>query len=136
MLFGHRTYDDVLHHWTTIPQPNPFADVLVNADKYVVSRHTDAQLPYPNSTLLAGDATETVASLKQELDGGITVIGSGELVRTLHAAGVIDEYLLLVYPIVLGSGTRLFGDGDRADLALVESATSTTGVLIARYRVR
>ena len=136
MLFGHRTYDDVLHHWTTTPEPNPFADVLVNADKYVVSRHADTQLPYPNSTLVAGDATETVANLKKELDGLITVIGSGELVRSLHAAGVIDEYLLLVYPIVLGSGTRLFGDADRADLTLVESATSTTGVLIARYRVR
>ena len=136
MLFGHRTYEDVLHHWTTTAEPNPFADVLVNADKYVVSRHADTRLSYPNSTLVAGDAAETVATLKKEFDGGLTVIGSGELVRSLHAAGLIDEYLLLVYPIVLGSGARLFGDDDRADLALVESVPSTTGVLIARYRVR
>lgn len=135
MLFGRRTYEDVLGFWTSTPEPNPFAEHLVHQQKYVVSRDGETNLAYPNSTLLVGEAAETVASLKHEVDGVVRVIGSGELVRSAHAAGLIDEYLLLIHPIVLGSGTRLFGDGDRADLSLEESVTSTTGVVIARYRV-
>jgi dihydrofolate reductase len=134
MLFGRRTYEDVLGFWTSTPEPNPFVEHLVRQQKYVVSRDAETNLAFPNSTLLVGDATDTVASLKNEVDGVIRVIGSGELVRSLHTAGLIDEYLLLIHPIVLGSGTRLFGDGDRADLRLEESVTSTTGVVIARYR--
>lgn len=134
MLFGHRTYDDVLGHWTSVTEPNPFTDVLVNEQKYVASRDPETNLGYPNSTLLVGDASETIARLKDEIDGVITVIGSGELVRDLHRAGLVDEYVLLIHPIVLGSGTRLFGDGERADLTLIEFETSTTGVLLTRYR--
>ncbi|MFI6817691.1 dihydrofolate reductase family protein [Nonomuraea sp. NPDC050328] len=135
MLFGRRSYEDLLAHWTSVTEPNPFTDTLVNQRKYVVSRDRRTRLGYPNSTLLAGEAAETVTRLKRELDGVITVIGSGELVRSLHAAGLVDEYVLLIHPIVLGSGTRLFGDGDRSDLKLEESGTSTTGVVIARYQV-
>lgn len=136
LLFGHRTYDDLLHHWTSVTEPNPFTESLVNQPKYVVSRDAGTRLAYPNSTLLAGSAAETVARLKDEIDGGITVIGSGELVRSLHAAGLVDEYVLLIHPLVLGSGTRLFGDGERAGLTLEESLTSTTGVMIGHYRVK
>lgn len=135
MLFGRRSYHDLLAHWTSVTEPNPFTEVLVNQRKYVVSRDGAARLGYPNSTLLAGEAADTVARLKRELDGVITVIGSGELVRSLHAAGLVDEFVLLIHPIVLGSGARLFGDGERSDLKLEESLTSTTGVVIARYRV-
>lgn len=135
LLFGHRSYTDLLRHWTSVDEPNPFTDSLVNQQKYVVSRDAAAELEYPNSTLLAGEAAETVARLKADLNGGITILGSGELVRSLHAAGLIDEYVLLTHPIVLGSGTRLFGDGDRTNLTLEESLTSTTGVVIGRYRV-
>ncbi|MEV0970350.1 dihydrofolate reductase family protein [Microtetraspora glauca] len=136
MLFGRRTYDDLLGHWTTVTGPNPFTEVLVNSRKYVASREAGNELAYPDSTLLVGEAADTVARLKDEVDGVIRVIGSGELVRSLHAAGLIEEYVLLIHPIVLGSGTRLFGEGERTDLTLQEAIIATTGVVIARYRVK
>lgn len=135
LLFGHRTYDDVLGFWTSAPQPNPFTDVLTRSPKYVVSRSAASELAYPSSTLLVGEATTTVAALREQLDGALTILGSGELVRSLHAAGLIDRYVLQVYPIVLGSGTRLFADGTRVDLTLERSLTTTTGVIIAQYAV-
>ncbi|MGW9629518.1 dihydrofolate reductase family protein [Agromyces sp. NPDC055520] len=139
LLFGHRTYDDVLGHWTSIG-PNPFVDVLVGADKFVVSRSADTELAHPNSELLAGDAVETVASLKQRSERDLMVMGSGELVRSLHAAGLVDRYALQIHPIVLGHGTKLFGDlfadhADRVDLRLERSIQTTTGVIIAEYAV-
>ncbi|RXZ72894.1 dihydrofolate reductase family protein [Agromyces albus] len=135
MLFGHRTYDDLLGFWTSTPDPNPFTDVLVGSPKYVASRDGGTELGYPNSTVLAGDAAETVAALKRELDGAVTVLGSGELARTLFAAGLVDELVLLVHPLVLGTGTTLFGDA-HVDLELRRSMTTTTGVIIAQYAVR
>ena len=136
LLFGRRTYEDVLGYWTSTPEPNPFTDVLVNARKYVVSRSADTELGYPSSDLLVGDAVEQVAGLRERIDLPMMVMGSGELVRALHGAGLVDEYTLLVHPIVLGSGTRLFGEADRVDLDLVQTIPTTTGVVIVRYRVR
>ena len=135
LLFGHRTYDDLLGFWTTTPDPNPFTDVLVSSPKYVASRHGDTELGYPNSTVLAGDAADSVATLKQDLDGTVMVLGSGELARTLFAAGLVDDLVLLVHPLVLGTGTMLFGDA-QVDLDLRRSLTTTTGVIIAQYAVR
>ncbi|GII63598.1 hypothetical protein Skr01_36830 [Sphaerisporangium krabiense] len=135
MLFGRRSYDDLLGYWTSVTEPNPFTEVLVGSRKYVVSREAGARLVHPNSTLLVGEAAGTVARLKGRIDGVIRVLGSGELVRSLHAAGLVDEYVLLIHPIVLGSGARLFGEGERADLMLREAVTTTTGVLVARYGV-
>lgn len=135
MLFGRRTYDDLLGFWTTTPEPNPFMEVLVQSPKYVVSHDADVALAYPNSTLLAGEASETVAALKREIDGGMTVLGSGELVRTLFAAGLVDDVVLQVHPLVLGTGTTLFGDA-HVELDLRRSIPTTTGVIIAQYAVR
>ncbi|MEV8372141.1 dihydrofolate reductase family protein [Kribbella sp. NPDC056861] len=135
LLFGRRTYDDMLGFWTTTPDPNPFTDVLTNTQKYVVSRSAATELAYPNSTLLAGDAVETVKTLTKELDGDLTVLGSGELVRSLHLAGLVDRYILQIHPIVLGSGTKLFGDGDRVNVILERTIPTTTGVIIAQYSV-
>lgn len=134
LLFGHRTYDDVLGHWTSVGA-NPFVDVLVGSDKFVVSRSAATELAYPNSELLAGDATSTVAALKERYARDLTIIGSGELVRALHAAGLVDRYVLRIHPIVLGSGTRLFGAADRVDVRLERSIPTTTGVVIAEYAV-
>ena len=134
MLFGHRTYDDILGFWTTTPEPNPFTEALVASPKYVASRQPTAHLGHPNSTLLAGEAADTVAALKREVDGMVTVLGSGELVRSLITRGLIDEYLLLIHPLVLGSGERLFPHGAFARLELVDSLTTTAGVVIATYR--
>nr|WP_105032171.1 dihydrofolate reductase family protein [Arthrobacter ruber] len=135
MLFGRRTYEDLLAYWTATTEPNPFTDHLTHVQKYVVSRSSSTDLGYPNSVLLSGDAPRTVRRLKEDADGDITVLGSGELVRALHAAGLVDEYILQVHPIVLGSGAQLFGRSDRSDLMLERSVTTTTGVIIAHYAV-
>lgn len=135
LLFGRRTYDDVLGYWTSTTEPNPFSDILVGSPKFVVSRSTDTELAYPDSTLLAGDAIETVATLRKQIDGSLTIMGSGELIRSLHAADLIDRYVLQIHPIVLGSGSKLFADGERVDLLLERSIPTTTGVLIAEYAV-
>ena len=135
LLFGRRTYDDLLGFWTTTPEPNPFTEVLVGTPKYVVSRNRELRLEHPNSTLLAGDATETVAELRETLDGGITVLGSGELVRALLGAGLVDRLVLMQHPLVLGTGTTLFGPA-RVELELQRSVPTTTGVIIAQYAVR
>lgn len=135
MLFGRRTYEDLLAYWTSVTEENPFTQYLTFAPKYVVSRSAGTELAYPNSTLLAGDAVETVTTLRDSLEGDLTILGSGELVRALHAAGLMDEYVLQIHPLSLGSGMRLFGQGTRTDLTLERSVTTTTGVVIAQYSV-
>jgi dihydrofolate reductase len=135
LLFGHRTYTDLVGHWLSTPDPNPFTQVLRDTPKYVASRQADAELPHPNSIQLADDAAAAVAELKAgDLAGDIVVLGSGELVRSLAAAGLVDEYLLTTVPVVLGSGTRLFGD-TYAELEVASSFTSPTGIVVAAYRV-
>ena len=134
MLFGRRTYEDLLRFWTTTPEPNPFTEVLVHSPKFVVSRSGDVELGYPNSVLLAGEATETVAALKEQEELDLTVLGSGELVRALHAARLIDAYVLQIHPVVLGSGTRLFGN-TYIPLEVVHSVTTSSGIVVARLRV-
>lgn len=136
LLFGHRTYRDVLDHWTSRPEPNPFAQVLVSTPKYVVSRDPSTVLGYPSSTLLAGDGVERVRELKAAGGADLLVMGSGELVRALHAAHLVDRFTLQVHPIVLGTGTRLFDGGERAELTLRRTIPTTTGVVIAEYAVR
>ncbi|MGK5683387.1 dihydrofolate reductase family protein [Actinoplanes sp. URMC 104] len=136
LLFGRRTYEDLLGYWTTLERPNPFTDVLVGRPKLVVTRSAGRRAAYPRTELLVGEAVETVGKRKADGGDGMTVLGSGELVRALHAARLIDTYVLQVHPIVLGSGTRLFAEGERADLRLERSVTTTTGVIIAQYAVR
>jgi dihydrofolate reductase len=135
MLFGRRTYEDLLFYWTSKTEPNPFTDHLTDTPKYVVSHAAGTELSYPNSTLLAGVAPETVRHLKTEIDGDITILGSGELIRSLHTARLVDDYVLQIHPIVLGFGTKLFGHTDRTDLIL-ERTVTTTGVIIARYSAK
>ena len=98
---------------------NPFSEALTNTTKYVVSRSVAEPLPWDNSILLSGDAAEQVAKLKQQRDGTLTMFGSGELIGALMAADLIDEYLLMVHPLVLGSGRRLFAAGQSAELELM-----------------
>ena len=135
LVFGHRTYDDLVGHWLSTPEPNPFAEVLARTPKYVASRQADAVLPHPNSTQLAADAVDSVSRLKQgEATGDLVVLGSGVFVRDLAAAGLVDEYLLTIVPVVLGSGTRLFGD-TFMPVEVVSSFTSPSGIVVATYRV-
>ena len=132
LLLGRRSYEDMLGYWNT--QDSPFKDMLNSAPKYVASRTLREPLPWPNSTLLNPDVADAVAQLKGQSEKDINVMGSGELIQTLMRHDLIDEYLLLIHPLVLGAGRRLFADGGPpASLRLVDSTVSTTGVLIAIY---
>jgi dihydrofolate reductase len=134
MLFGRRTFEQFASFWSTQPDDNPFAAVLNNRQKYVASRTLEEPLSWRNSTLLQGDAMEAVAKLKEQPDD-LVVLGSGALVQSLMQADLVDEYVLLIHPLVLGTGRRLFSDGgSSADLRLVDTKTTTTGVVIATYR--
>jgi dihydrofolate reductase len=135
LLFGRRTYEDFYGFWPNQPQPNPFTDVLNRSQKYVASRTLSEPLPWENSTLLKGDAGDAVAELKAGLEEDLVVLGSGDLIETLMRHDLIDEYTVLIHPLVLGTGRRLFPDGGpRATLQLAASKITTTGVVIATYR--
>jgi dihydrofolate reductase len=133
LLLGRRTYE---HFYSVWPKrtDNPFTEVLNRANKYVASRTLREPLPWMNSTLLHGDVSDAVRRLKSEPGERLVVLGSGELSQTLMRAELIDEYLLLIHPLVLGTGRRLFADGcSYAKLELVQSKTTTKGVIIATY---
>jgi dihydrofolate reductase len=135
LLFGRTTYEDFFNVW---PQRknNPFTPVLDNAQKYVASTTLTEPLPWKNSTLLKGDAAEAVAGLKGQPGKDLVVLGSGQLVRSLMRCNLVDEFVLLIHPLTLGTGRRLFADdGAVSALRLVDSQTTTTGVVIATYRL-
>ena len=133
LLLGRRTYEDFYAVWPNRTD-NPYTAVLNNTQKYVASTTLSEPLPWINSTLLKGDAAEAVARLKEELDKDLVIMGSGELVQSLMRANLIDEYVLLIHPLVLGSGRRLFPEGSAfATLRLVGAKTTNTGVVIATY---
>jgi dihydrofolate reductase len=131
LLLGRRTYEIFAAHWPYAT--DPAADILNSATKYVASRTLD-QVEWENSTLLDGDAAARVAKLKEEAGPEIQVHGSGDLIQTLLRHELVDEYRLWVFPVVLGSGKRLFADGaPPAGLTLVDCKPSTTGVLVTTY---
>jgi dihydrofolate reductase len=131
LLLGRRTYEDFYAVWPS-RTGDPVSDLLNRTPKYVVSRTLTEPLPWSNSFLIDGDPTEAVAELKQAL-AGLTILGSGELIATLMAADLIDEYLLLIHPLVFGTGRRLFPEGVHASLRLSDSVITTKGVMIATY---
>jgi dihydrofolate reductase len=134
MVFGRRTYEDFASFWPH-QHDSPYSAVLNDARKYVASTTLHEPLQWSNSTLLEGDAADAVARLKEQSDENLVVLGSGELVRSLMRHDLVDEFVLTIHPLVLGSGRRLFADGGPpAALRLVESTTTTTGVVIAVYR--
>jgi len=134
LLLGRRTYEDFFAVWPNRPD-NPYTDALNSRQKYVASRTLKEPLPWKNSTLLKGDAAEAVATLKVDQEGDLMTIGSGELVQSLMRNNLVDEYVLLITPLVLGSGQRLFRDGGPwATLRLVDTKTLSTGVIVATYQ--
>jgi dihydrofolate reductase len=134
LLLGRRTYEDFYAVWPNRTD-NPFTAVLDNTQKYVASTTLSEPLSWSNSTLLKGDAAEAVARLKEELGKDLVILGSGELVQSLMRRNLVDLYVLLIHPLVLGSGRRLFPDGGAfAALRLVDTKTTTTGVVIATYQ--
>ncbi len=134
LLFGRRTYQDFYAVWPNRPQPNPFTDLLNNMQKYVASTTLKEPLPWSNSTLLGGDARAAVARLREQPGKDLVILGSGELARSLMGQNLVDTYVLVVCPLVLGSGRRLFPeDGPRQPLKLADSKMTTTGAVIATY---
>jgi dihydrofolate reductase len=134
LLFGRRTYEDFFSFWPNQPEPNPFTAVLNDSQKYVASRTLQEPLPWQNSTLLEGDAADAVAALKAQPGKDLVILGSGALIHSLMRRDLIDEYLLTIHPLALGSGRRLFVDGGPyAAFRLLDTKTTTTGVVIATY---
>jgi dihydrofolate reductase len=133
LLLGRRTYEDFYRVWPN-RSDNPFTEVLNNARKYVASTTLPEPLPWHNSTLLSGDATSAVARLKEQPGKDLVILGSGALVQSLMPHGLIDEYVLLIHPLVLGTGQHLFPEGALTALRLADSVTTTTGVIIATYQ--
>ncbi|WP_433724747.1 dihydrofolate reductase family protein [Nocardia sp. CA-129566] len=129
LLLGRRTYEDFYGFWPH-QTDNPFTEVLNKTEKFVASRTQTEPLPWQNSTLLGEDVVAAVSAVEQDL----VVLGSGNLMQTLMRHDLVDEYLLLIHPIVVGGGRRLFDGVDLGELRLVDSVTTTTGVVIATYQ--
>ena len=133
-LLGRKTYDIFVSYWPKVTDPaDPIASRLNALPKYVVSG-SKRPLDWHNSHLVTGDVLAEIAKLKRLPGGELQVHGSGNLVRTLIRHGLADEYQLLVYPVILGTGKRLFPDGDiAAALRLTGSKTTGKGVQILTY---
>jgi dihydrofolate reductase len=132
MLLGRRSYDILASYWPTAPEEAGGAE-LNAATKYVASRG-NPKLTWQNSVLLRGDAAETVAALKQEEGPELQVHGSANLIQTLMRANLVDTYQLITFPVVVGAGKRLFGEGTMpAGLKLVDSVISKKGVIVGTY---
>jgi dihydrofolate reductase len=134
-VLGRKTYEVFAAYWPTAAEEvGEFADVMNDMPKYVASTTLQAPLAWQNSTLLEGDLKEAMAALKEEDGLDLQVIGSGRLARWLATNDLVDAYRLMIHPLVLGSGKRLFAEGGpKMPLRLVESTTSGTGVLILTY---
>ena len=133
-LLGRRTYEGFAAAWPTRSDEAGFADKMNAMPKYVVSS-TLERADWNNSTILRGDVAEEVARLKDEVDGVILVAGSALLVQALVENDLVDELRLMVFPVVLGSGKRLFGEtSDKKSLRLVDSKTVGDGVAILIYQ--
>ncbi len=133
LLLGRRTYEIFAAHWPHVTD-DPAADALNGATKYVASRTLES-VGWANSTLLEGDVPAALASLKEQDGPEIQVHGSSILIQTLLQYDLIDEFRLWFFPLVLGEGKRLFGDGAvPRGLTLVDTSASSTGVLMTTYR--
>lgn len=136
LLLGRVTYEGLAAYWPNQPGGTPMVDYINGVRKYVVSTTLKEPLAWNNSALIEGDRfAGAIAELKRQPGKDITVIGSGGLVRSLLKEGILDELTLVVHPVILGGGKRLFEDGDdRRALELVDSKTFGTGVLHLTYR--
>jgi len=133
LLLGRKTWEIHGGAFETM-QGNPFADAMNQVRKYVVSSTLKSASAWRNSTLIRDDVVDAIRNLKQEPGKNILVDGSSVLLPVLMKNDLVDEYLLHVYPIVLGGGKRLYPEGKRLSLKLVEASPLPTGVLFTRYR--
>jgi dihydrofolate reductase len=136
MLFGRRTYQDFHGYWPH-QTDNPFTPYLNHVTKYVVSNTLSEPLPWQNSVLLSGDPAASVAALKAEPGPDLAIVGSAQLVGSLLPTKLIDRLVLLIHPLVLSQGHRLFDERrPGTDFELVDSLPTPKGVIIATYQVR
>jgi dihydrofolate reductase len=134
MLFGRRTWQDFSAAWGSSEDGNPFTEHLNAVTKYVVSRSLPDAAGWQNSVLLRGDAEQTVTQLKETDGPDLAIVGSAALVRDLHATGLIDHYTLVIHPVTLGVGRRMFeGPAPLTRFALTSSITTPRGVIVAHY---
>ena len=133
-LLGRKTW--LIHGGAFEPMEagDPFGDTMNNMHKYVVSTTLPDASAWRNSTLIQVDVVDTIRRLKEQPGKNILVDGSSVLIQTLIQSNLVDEYALHVYPLVLGSGKRLFQEGDRVNLKLIDATTLPTGVVYMRYR--
>lgn len=133
-VLGRRTYELFAGHWPEASaEEQPMAKPLNSKPKFVATK-TLTELEWENSTVLQGDVAEAVAALKKENGGDLLVIGSAELVKTLVKHGLVDEYRVMIDPLVVGGGKRLFPeDGVLSELKLVDSEATETGAILATY---
>ncbi|HEY4778849.1 MAG TPA: dihydrofolate reductase family protein [Solirubrobacterales bacterium] len=132
-LLGRRTYEGFAAAWPSMDDEVGFAEKMNGMPKYVVSS-TLERAEWSNSIVLGGDLTEEVTRLKQEVDGVILVAGSAQLVQGLIERDLVDELRLMVFPVVLGSGKRLFGPGEeKVALKLADSKIVGDGIAILTY---
>ena len=135
LLLGRMTYEALSSHWPNEPEGDPMADYINNVSKFVVSTTLEEPLAWNNSTLITGNIIDEITELKQHSDLDFGIIGSGVLLRSLLDEGLLDELTVLIHPVVLGKGKRLFeGGSERADLDLVDSKIFSTGVVSLTYR--
>jgi dihydrofolate reductase len=133
LLLGRKTYQTFAATWSVADQREPAVAALNRLPKYVVSTTLTAA-DWQNSRVLGDDLIAELARLKEQPGGDIVVFGSGGLIPTLVAADLIDQYTLLVFPLVLGTGKRMFADGIApTTLTLLGTEVSTTGVVVLRY---
>jgi len=133
LLLGRRTYDIWAAYWPHVPAGHPIADPFNRVAKYVATHRPDT-LDWQNSHALEGDLADAIRALKHQAGANLLTHGSGDMVRQLLAAGLVDELRLLIYPVTLGRGKRLFGDDAQASaFTLAHSASTPDGVLITRY---
>ena len=132
LLFGRRTYEQLSGYWPTQPD-SPFSTMLENIPKFVVTRTLSTVPVWASSTTLITDPAAQISALKD--DGtSLVIFGSAELTQALTDAGLVDRYVVMIHPVLVGSGLRLFPDsGPYRRLALVDSTITTTGVLIGIY---
>lgn len=134
LVLGRRTWQDFASFWPT-QSDNPFTELLNSLTKHVASRTLHEPLAWANSKLLGGDAVEAIADLRAQDGPDLLCMGSGNLLQGLMAAGLVDEYTLLIHPLVLGQGKRMFNETlPTLNFKLVEAITTTTGVIVAVYR--
>jgi dihydrofolate reductase len=135
LLLGRRTYDIFAGYWPNQSADGfPIAGLMNSLPKFIVSRTLSEPLSWQNATLINGDVAGRLRQLKSEVDKDILVIGSGDLAQTLMANDLVDEYRLMVYPLVLGEGKRLLRDADATKrLRLTDSKPTSTGVLLLTY---